>query len=269
LAKKRKTLQLHKTFFKKVNDPTVAQRLLIVSCSRCKKQEPGLIPAIDRYDGPVFRLVRRFLRGEKLDKPDIYILSAEFGLITAIKPIPTYDRKMTKERAQDMQSSCSAALREIISARPYTDICICAGHVYLEALGDLHEALPFTSNSQIVSGGLGKQLAELHDWLYGESFPPPAELSTNRRRSPRLRGIEVSFTAKQVLDLAQRGLTEDAKGATHFHSWYVLVEGQPVAAKWLVSRITGLPVSTFTAGEARRLLIQLGIQVMRASKILG
>ena len=34
-------------------------RLLIVACSRAKRPDAGSLPAIDRYDGPAFRLLRR------------------------------------------------------------------------------------------------------------------------------------------------------------------------------------------------------------------
>jgi len=32
-------------------------RLLILSCSQRKRPDSGLLPAIERYDGPVFRVV--------------------------------------------------------------------------------------------------------------------------------------------------------------------------------------------------------------------
>jgi ABC-type multidrug transport system ATPase subunit len=41
----------------------------------------------------------------------------------------------------------------------------------------------------------------------------------------------------------------------------VLLDGQPVAPKWLVSQLTGLPTSDFDASAARRVLLALGIDV--------
>ena len=37
-------------------------RMLILACSRRKRPDEGLLPAIERYDGPALRVVRRFLR---------------------------------------------------------------------------------------------------------------------------------------------------------------------------------------------------------------
>jgi hypothetical protein len=44
-------------------------------------------------------------------------------------------------------------------------------------------------------------------------------------------------------------------------TWYVAVGGQRVGPKWLVSQVTGLPVSAFHTDEARRVLQQLGVEV--------
>jgi hypothetical protein len=43
-------------------DGTRTRRMLILACSRRKRPDEGLLPAIERYDGPAFRMVRRFLR---------------------------------------------------------------------------------------------------------------------------------------------------------------------------------------------------------------
>jgi hypothetical protein len=36
--------------------------MLILACSRRKRPDEGLLPAIERYDGPAFRVLRHFLR---------------------------------------------------------------------------------------------------------------------------------------------------------------------------------------------------------------
>jgi len=38
------------------------QRLLILSCSQRKRPDPSLLPAIERYNGPPFQVLRRYLR---------------------------------------------------------------------------------------------------------------------------------------------------------------------------------------------------------------
>ena len=41
---------------------TADHRLLILSCSQRKRPDRVLLPALERYDGPVFRMLRKFLR---------------------------------------------------------------------------------------------------------------------------------------------------------------------------------------------------------------
>ena len=62
-------------------------RMLILACSRRKRLDEGLLPAIDRYDGPAFRVLRRFLRERPAGAPDVLILSAKHGLIAHDLPI--------------------------------------------------------------------------------------------------------------------------------------------------------------------------------------
>ncbi len=60
------------------------KRCLIIGCSKSKIKSPGHMPALQRYDGPSFRVLRRFLAAESSPhaegKVDVFILSAEFGL---------------------------------------------------------------------------------------------------------------------------------------------------------------------------------------------
>ena len=84
---------------------TSDHRLLILSCSQRKRPDLILLPALERYDGPVFRMLRRFLRTwpSKGSHPEVYILSAQFGLISAHQLIPSYDCRMTPQQASAFQ----------------------------------------------------------------------------------------------------------------------------------------------------------------------
>jgi len=69
------------------------------------------------------------------------------------------------------------------------------------------------------------------------------------------------LTPTQVFDVARQALAEGKGNPGCYQSWYVLIEEQRVSPKWLVSLLTGLPVSDFHSSAARRMLIQLGIEV--------
>jgi hypothetical protein len=49
-------------------------RMLILACSRRKRPDEGLLPAIERYDGPAFRVLRRFLRKSRRSAPQPSLL---------------------------------------------------------------------------------------------------------------------------------------------------------------------------------------------------
>ncbi len=59
------------------------KRLLILSCSQRKSESLERLPAIERYNGPLFFVLRRFIREcpGQARHLDVYILSAAYGLI--------------------------------------------------------------------------------------------------------------------------------------------------------------------------------------------
>jgi hypothetical protein len=240
-------------------------RLLILACSRRKSLDSGVKPAIERYDGFAFRLLRRFLKTSPTDQPDLLIISAEYGLIKATTLIPYYDRQMTKTRSIELNDSCISGLADVLRVKTYHELCTCAGQMYFQALSGLSRIVPHNTRVLSIQGSMGQQSAALYDWLYQESPKLPYKvLSTTPQKSSRFRGVEINLTNEQVLDLARKQIeTNDVKGVDHYYSWYVLVDEQPVALKWLVSKITGLAVGSFTSGEARRFLTQLGVEVKR------
>jgi len=241
-------------------------RLLILSCSERKRSEPDLLPAIERYDGPPFRVLRKFLR-ERLREAqslDIFILSAEFGLIPAGHPIPYYDHRMTPGRAHDLQPLVLYKLKEILDGGRYHELFISVGRDYLQALAGYSSLIPGGLRLILSTGTQGRKLGQLRDWLYGS--PPmlrPKQDTSLKKGHARIRGIEITMTSQQVLDVARQALVEGRGDPVRYQGWYVQVDDQRAAPKWLVSQLTGLPVSAFVTGEARRILEQLGIELVR------
>jgi hypothetical protein len=222
------------------------------------------MPAIDRYDGPAFRLLRRFLKQGAVQPPVVKIISAEYGLISLDYPLPYYDRRMTRERAKILQPGIITELKTTLSYKTYTNLLIWLGRDYFEAIYGYEAIIPDTLNVQIALGGTGRKLSILHDWLYGDSSNLRNDQNfASTGGKVRIRGVEVNLTSEQVLDLARRAIVAGEQGVSRYQSWYVPIDDQRVAPKWLVSQITGLPVSSFVTDEARRVLAKLGILVKR------
>lgn len=87
-------------------------RLLLISCSKRKRADYKLMPAIDRYDGPAFYVLRRYLREIDDRHLSVYILSAEFGIINVQKLIPYYDR-LNGLRASGLKGFCNRATHNL------------------------------------------------------------------------------------------------------------------------------------------------------------
>lgn len=241
-------------------------RLLLLSCSRRKHADSGLLPGIERYDGPAFRVLRRFLRRPSTDTLDSFVLSAKFGLIPSNQPITNYDQQMTPKRTQELQSEVSAAFSAVVAAKTYDALCICMGRTYLAALEGYDRFIVPGIAVTVATGTIGKMLASLHDWLYqdvaihnADALPP--DPAGAEQRAAQLRGVTITATAEQVLAIARQALVAGRGDPGRYQSWYVEVDGQRVSVKWLVSQVTGLPLGSFHSSEARHLLRKRGIKV--------
>ena len=240
-----------------------SHRLLILSCSNRKRADAGLLPAIQRYNGPCFQVLRRYLQDNSTDgqAPDVLIISAEYGLIWAKSLIANYDRRLTRARAIALQPKVLTELRHILDDDcPYGQLFICMGKDYQRILDRFEAWVTPGVIVQVVQGSPGVMQAQLFDWLYGE---PPVSPSHRSQIGSRLHGIDIKFPPDQILELARQALANDSTQAGNYRAWYVEIDGQRVAPKWLVSQLTGLPVRNFHTHRANQIIAQLGIRVHR------
>lgn len=142
-------------------------RLLIVACSRAKRPDPGTLPAIDRYDGPAFRQLRRAARAGLLGDVTVLILSAKHGLIPDGWMIGDYDQVMTPARASELAGATSVTLWRWLGRHPEcVDVLVNVGQGYAPALAGfddwcLRQGIIVTN----AAGGIGERLAQTKAWL--------------------------------------------------------------------------------------------------------
>ena len=143
------------------------RRLLILSCSERKHTSKELLPAIERYNGPVFFVLRRFLRDcpDKAKSLDVYILSAAHGLIPASHPIAPYDQKMIQYRAAELQPYVLSIFSELMQ-KNYTSLCLVIGKTYLAALEGWRDLVPTNLALTIPKGPMGVKQTQLKNWLW-------------------------------------------------------------------------------------------------------
>lgn len=140
--------------------------LLIVSCSQRKRSDPGLLPAIERYDGVNFRVLAKARReGYWPENLDLLILSAKYGLLTPDAPIEDYDRQMTKHRASRLQVQVGSDLDQQLRGSSYREVFINLGKPYLITLEASEELDKLRGRVSYATGGIGKKMAQMKKWL--------------------------------------------------------------------------------------------------------
>ena len=141
--------------------------LLIVGCSQRKRPDPGLLPAIERYDGVNFRVLRKARReGYWPENLDVLILSAKYGLLRSDTPIEDYDQRMTRGQALALQPVVSADLDAHLTQVKYCEVFINLGQTYLLALAESKKIADLRDRVAYASGGIGEKMSQMKQWLY-------------------------------------------------------------------------------------------------------
>lgn len=155
--------------------------LLIVACSQRKRLDAGLLPAIERYNGPTFQVLRKWQReGGWPDTLTILVLSAEFGLIPITQPLPWYEHRLTGAEATDprWQAALARTLRPYLTPAP-TEVFLHLGRTYWQALAQTPLAQNVLPGTIIrPPGGIGQKLAALRHWL--TRIAPPGGVAKGR-----------------------------------------------------------------------------------------
>lgn len=247
------------------------RRLLVLGCSQRKRTDAGLLPAVDRYDGPAFRVLRRY-RAERADAGlAAVVLSAEFGLIPIDEPIPNYDRRMTSSRAVEIAPVVNESLaglpRKLCLDPDRSAYLAVLGRQYLDVLAACRCPLAETLLGRNADGGIGAKSAVLAQWLRRGDAPEPVGrggepvVGEDEPVVVRLRGRALALTRAEVVE---RAIAERDGCRTEPAVWRARLVDRWVSPKWLVSIATGLPVSAFGAADARRILERLGFEVRRS-----
>ncbi len=164
-----------------------AVKLIIMACSATKKVDQTEIPAINRYDGPMWRTLRAQLQrnpevaaATKSGELLIWVVSARYGFFDAINTrIHDYDQKMTPRRMATMLSCPSYDLQRIRSFVDEADAVLFAGgELYRNAMwkasgGRLTTIMKIDETD---GAGIGQHRAQLGAWLLAQ-FPAPEALA--------------------------------------------------------------------------------------------
>lgn len=167
-AQKDRFLQIHKyiesRIYKKLNGSF--NDLLILSCSQKKITNPNPLPAIERYDGPSYKVLRKIMNGSNYNNSlDIAIISAKYGLLQPDENIEDYDLKMNKQIAESINNAVAQKLKKQILNKKYENIFINIGSDYTLAVDGFNKNLPKNIKILYANGRIGERLSQMKKWL--------------------------------------------------------------------------------------------------------
>ena len=147
----------------------MVSRLLVLSCSATKRPNAECLPAIERYNGPFYTTLRKFLAEHPHEAQSLTILvvSAEYGLINGHRLIPDYDHRMTPERAEDLRPQVSRRFAALLAHRPvpFARTFINFGRDYKCAFQIDPASRPPLGDITEACGGIGKKRGQMRCWL--------------------------------------------------------------------------------------------------------
>ncbi len=153
---------------------SITKRLLILGCADRKRDADGLLPALDRYDGPAYRVVRRYLREYQWpENVSIAVLSAEHGLFGVLKGIEYYNKRMDRATAKASAPECSTILAKW--AKAHQSVHVSLGKDYMPAVQPGLEKLGL--EPQVFAGGIGQKLNQIKTFL--TNAPSPRRINAN------------------------------------------------------------------------------------------
>ena len=140
----------------------MSKKLLILGCASRKRGSDDPLPALDRYDGPTYRVVRNFLRYYQWPEDvSIAVLSAKYGLFGVLKGIENYDERMTHAAARAQAAECSLTLHKW--ATSHQSVHVSLGKDYMPAVQPGLDKLSLEREN--FAGGQGRKLHQIKDFL--------------------------------------------------------------------------------------------------------
>lgn len=147
----------------------MGRQLLVLGCSQTKREAPGLLPAIERYDGSSYRVLRSFLRQSQWPADlSVAILSAKYGLVGGFTGIEDYDERMTPVRASEWAPQCGLTLQHW--AGDHRSIHFSLGKDYMPAvLPAIEHGLG--ARAEVFEGPIGMKLSQIKGLLQRMGAP--------------------------------------------------------------------------------------------------
>jgi hypothetical protein len=144
------------------------RRLVIVSASLRRVPDPDSIPAIERFDGVYFRILRKYLREGKLKGADILVVSDRYGILQADDLVPFHHPADKVKATEDARASNLTKLRKMLGKASYSEIYVVCGRDF-QAFIKGFEEFADTPVTYCKGPGLGGKARSLKLWILAHS----------------------------------------------------------------------------------------------------
>jgi len=137
------------------------KQLLVLACSARKHGNLEVMPAIERYDGVAFRMLKK--TPYDTDNVDIMILSAKYGLLYPSQYIPDYNLKMRSDIVPKLKPQVHQVMAEALQRMRYDIVVLSMSQLYTTVFDQF--VWPSTTTVYFVPGGIGVKLGFTKRWL--------------------------------------------------------------------------------------------------------
>src|SRR6266851_81184 len=180
--------------------------LAIVGCSSRKRQTSRTLPALERYDGPIFRVLRKHRRETSQHPLHVRILSARFGLIPDSHLTPRYDRQLRDPDAHRLRKGIGSQVSRTFEDLQPERVFVSLGPAYWQILEKDLVASIGSAQLVVAKGGIGGRASQLVHWLNPAGAHPIAPPEKRGRGKATLLGTTVQWTSAEVVEMASAAL---------------------------------------------------------------
>ncbi|EIJ65735.1 hypothetical protein BD31_I0838 [Candidatus Nitrosopumilus salaria BD31] len=156
--------EVNRFLHKKIYSLMKPKKLLVVSCSQRKKIEMNRMPAVEMYDGPMFRMIRKH-KPFNYNGVDLLIVSAKYGLIRPTQQITNYDKRLSSDQIPTLQKKTLIKLEKFTKNENYNEVMLSMGKDYLCLFDGIDNVLPKKCVVKTTKGKIGQKLHSTKIWL--------------------------------------------------------------------------------------------------------
>jgi hypothetical protein len=145
---------------------------MVISGSRRLANPTCPIPAIDRFDGPLAKLLRKHYK--QLRNVDVFFVSPTYGIVNAKEEIgfreplegfwDNFD--MCADDVKQLRERNIQILRRLLSKKHYSEVYLNVGQKLLRLMPNIEELVPESTKIVYAKGaGFGPKMTHMKEWM--------------------------------------------------------------------------------------------------------